>query len=232
MLLSIITSANIACGGHAGDERTMTSTVRQALACGVRIGAHPSFPDREGFGRRAMTIPRAELIALLADQVGTLQAIAARQGARLQHVKPHGALYNMAAEDHDLAAVIGEAIRQVDPTLIVVALAGAPVEGVLEGMGLRVAAEGFLDRGYTAAGALVPRDRPGAVLVETAAVAARAVQFVRAGTVVAIDGTVVTVHADTLCLHGDTPHATTFARVARKALEDAGMTIAAMETFL
>jgi UPF0271 protein len=232
LLLPTVTSVNIACGGHAGDKQTMAATVREALAHGVQIGAHPSFPDREGFGRRAMTMPRGQLIAAITEQIAVLRAIADNHGARLQHVKAHGALYNGAVRDPDLASAIGEAIRAIDPTLIVVGLAGTAMNEVLKSMGLRVAAEAFLDRAYTAAGTLVPREQDGAVLNDVSAVAARAVQIVRSGRVIAIDGTPVRVQADTLCLHGDTPHAIMFARAARKALEEAGITVAAMETFI
>lgn len=232
LVLSTVTSANIACGGHAGDKQTMAATVRQALAHGVRIGAHPSFPDREGFGRRVMTMPRGQLIAVITEQIAVLRAIAGDHGARLQHVKAHGALYNGAVRDPDLASAIGEAVRAIDPTLIVVGLAGTAMNEVLESMGLRVAAEAFLDRAYTAVGTLVPRDQDGAVLNDVLTVAARAVQIVRSRHVIAIDGTLVRVHADTMCLHGDTPHAIKFARAARKALEDTGITVAAMETFV
>lgn len=231
-ILAAVTSANIACGGHVGDEHTMAASVQQALARGVRIGAHPSFPDREGFGRRAITMPQAQLIAVITEQVAALREIARSKGARLQHVKAHGALYNGAVRDPALAAVIGEAVRAVDPTLIVVGLAGSSMLDVLEAMGLRVAAEGYLDRGYTAAGTLVPRDHAGAILTEISDVTTRALELVRSDRVRAVDGSLLRMHADTLCLHGDTPHAAVFARAARKALEDAGITVAAMETFV
>lgn len=231
-MLSIITSANIACGGHAGDPELMAATVRQAQARGVRIGAHPSFPDREGFGRRAMALPLSQLTEVVADQIAALRAIAGGLGARLQHVKAHGALYNIAAEDQRFAGAIGDAVRQVDPALIVVALAGAPMVEVLERMGLRVAQEAFLDRAYTWAGRLVPREHVGAVITDGNAVAVRALQFVREGRVVALDGTRVSVSADTLCIHGDTPNAALLARTALDTLKGAGIIVAAMETFI
>ncbi len=230
--MSVITSANIACGVHAGNPEVMAQAVREALARSVRIGAHPSFPDREGFGRRALSLSPEQVTTVVADQIADLFAIAKRQGARLQHVKAHGALYNMAAKDLALAAAIGEAIRQVDPTLIVVALAGAPMVGVLEGMRLRVAREAFIDRGYTPTGTLVPRDQNGALITDVPTAAARAVHMAVDGRVVAVDGTVVMVAADTLCIHGDTPNAIDVATRARQALEAAGVRVAAMETFL
>ncbi len=231
-LLGVITSANIACGGHTGDVRSMTATVAQALARGVRVGAHPSFPDREGFGRRAMSLPLPRLTAAVAEQISALLGVVRGQGAHLQHVKAHGALYNLAASDRALAAAIGEAVRQIDPGLIVVALAGAPMVEVLERMGLRVAQEAFLDRGYMSAGTLVSREHAGAVLTDRQQVAARAVQIVQARRVEAIDGTLVPVRADTLCIHGDTPNAVAFAGSAMEALKNAGITVAAMDTFV
>ncbi len=231
-LLPVITSANVACGVHAGDPTVMAHIIRLAKARGVRIGAHPSFPDREGFGRRAMALPHAQVTAVVADQIHTLAGVAATAGTRLQHVKAHGALYNLAANDAALAATIGDAVRGVDPALIVVALAGSAMVEVLERMGLRVAREAFIDRGYTPAGTLVPREQPGALITNVRAAAERAIQLARDGRVVAVDGTEVEVHADTLCIHGDTPNASDLAMIARHALEDAGITVAAMETFL
>ncbi len=231
-LLKVITSANIACGVHAGDPQLMATTVRLAHARRVRIGAHPSFPDREGFGRRAMTLPLSQLTGLVADQIDALRAITEGVGARLQHVKAHGALYNLAVHDQQLASAIGEAVRKIDPALIVVALAGTPMVEVFEGMGLRVAQEAFLDRAYTAGGTLVPREQAGAVITDGRAIATRAVQFIREGRVVAIDGTPITVRAHTLCIHGDTPGAAGLARTALDAMEAAGITVAAMETIV
>lgn len=231
-LLQVITSANVACGVHAGDPHLMATTVRLAQARRVRIGAHPSFPDREGFGRRAMTLPPSQLTGLVADQIDALRAIAEGVGARLQHVKAHGALYNIAVHDQRLAGAIGEAVRKIDPALIVVALAGTPMVEVFERMGLRVAQEAFLDRAYTSGGTLVPREHAGAVITDGRTIAARAVQFVREGRVLAIDGTPIAVHAHTLCIHGDTHGAAGLARTARDAMEEAGITVAAMETFV
>jgi len=231
-LLKVITSANIACGVHAGDPQLMATTVRLALVQKVGIGAHPSFPDREGFGRRAMTLPASQITAVVADQIAALRAITQGVGARLQHVKAHGALYNLAVFDSGLARAIGEAVQQIDPTLIIVALAGTPMVKALEGMGLRVAQEAFLDRAYTSEGTLVPREHPGAVITDGKAIAMRAVQFIREARVVAVDGTSIGVHPHTLCIHGDTPGAATLARTAIAALEEAGITVAAMETIV
>lgn len=231
-LLPVITSANIACGGHAGDSESMRAALGLARACGVGIGAHPSFPDREGFGRRAMRLPPAQITEVVVAQILALLAEARAAGASLQHVKPHGALYNLAVADVHLATAIGEAVRRVDPKLIVVALAGSGMAGVFKQMGLRVAREAFVDRGYTPEGTLVPRDRPGALITDAQEVAARALRMARHRVVTAIDGTEVEVVADTLCLHSDTPNAVALATAARHALEGAGITVARMGTFL
>lgn len=231
-LLHVITSANVACGGHAGDPASMDRIVRLAVTRGVAIGAHPSFPDRPGFGRRATTMAPVELDETLTSQVRALREVAQRHEVSLQHVKAHGALYNLAATDAHLAALIGESMRGVDPGVIIVALAGSVMADVLERMGLRVAREAFVDRGYTAAGTLVPRDQPQALITDPARAAATAVRLVREGVVTAVDGSEVHVEADTLCIHGDTPNAVALARAVRRALEEAGITVARMETFL
>lgn len=231
-LLEIITSASVACGGHAGDPAVMERTVALARARGVGIGAHPSFPDRDGFGRRAMKMSPLELRATLVEQMEALWAIARRQGAALQHVKPHGALYNLAVGDAALAAVIGDAVRAVDPALIIVTLAGSLMAEVLERVGLRVAREAFIDRGYTAAGTLVPRDKPGALLTDPATAGARAVRLARDRLVPTVDGPDIAVAADTFCVHGDTPNAAAVARAVRRALDGAGIPVARMETFV
>lgn len=227
-LLEVITSANIACGGHAGDEETMRRGVRLAKARGVGIGAHPSFPDREGFGRRIVAMPPARLTAILAEQIQLLDAIAKAEGARLQHVKAHGALYNLAAGDEVVAEAIGRAMLRVDPALIAVALAGASMGRVFARLGFRVAAEAFLDRGYTAAGTLVPRDHPGALVTDPAAAADRAVRMVCHGWVTSVEGADVPVAAQTLCIHADTPGSPQIAASARRALEAAGVRVVAM----
>ncbi|MGH2348648.1 MAG: LamB/YcsF family protein [bacterium] len=227
-LMPLITSANIACGGHAGDEGTMWHTVHLAAAHHVGIGAHPSYPDREGFGRRAMAMTAAQVRREVAAQIRGLQSVAAAAGTSLQHVKPHGALYNQAAADRDVAAAIGEAVLQVDPSLIVVALAGSPGVTVLQQMGLRVAGEAFVDRGYTPAGQLVARGDSGALIADTGLAAKRAVRAVRDHALTAIDGTELEMHADTLCIHSDTPGSVALADAVRAALRDAGIGLATL----
>jgi 5-oxoprolinase (ATP-hydrolysing) subunit A len=230
-LLEVITSANIACGVHAGDDATIRQTVTQAHRHGVQIGAHPSFPDREGFGRRPMALPLEQVESIVADQIAALAAAARQAGDGLGHVKAHGALYNLAVDDTELAEAIGRAARRVDPSLVVVALAGTPMVDVFRGLGLRVAQEAFIDRGYTAQGTLVPRDRPGALVTDAARAAHRAVQLAREGTVTAVDGTTVRVAADTLCIHSDSPGAAAMAQDVRDALERTGVAVRRMDTF-
>ena len=223
-LLDVVTSANVACGFHAGDPATMRSTVRLAEAHGVGIGAHPGFPDLRGFGRRNLAASPDEVRDDLVYQVGALQAFTRTR--RLQHVKPHGALYNMAVPGGDLARAIGEAILEVDSGLILVALAGSRWADQAEGMGLRVAREAFADRAINADGTLVPRARPGAVIHDVTQVIERTVRLATEGTIVAVTGEVVAVKADTVCLHGDTPDAVKLAAALRSALEKAGVTLA------
>jgi UPF0271 protein len=224
-LMPLITSANIACGGHAGDEGTMRSTVLLAVAHRVGIGAHPSSPDREGFGRRAIAMTAAQVRREVAAQIRGLQSVVAAAGTSLQHVKPHGALYNQAASDRNLAAAIGGAVLQVDPSLIVVALAGSAEVGVLQQMGLRVAREAFIDRGYTPAGRLVAREDSAALISDTDLATQRAVRLVRDHLLTAVDGTELEIHADTLCIHSDTPGAVAIAQAVHIAFADAGITV-------
>lgn len=229
-LLAIITSANIASGGHAGDEGTMRQTVRLALARGVGIGAHPSYPDREGFGRRALDLPHEVLVVSLAGQIDRLARVAREEGTALAHVKAHGALYNIAVDDHEVARAIGEAVRAVDRGLLVVALAGSRMAGVLRGMGIRTVEEAFIDRAYTAEGRLVSRDHPGALITDPRHAAARAVRLVREGVVASIDGADLPVRAETLCIHADTPGSPGIAAAVRAALEASGVRLARMGT--
>ena len=213
-----LTSANVACGFHAGDPLSMRDTVRLATRHGVAVGAHPSFPDREHFGRRELAVPPAEVEAMVVYQVGALAAIARAEGAVLTHVKPHGALYNMAARTAALADAIAAAIRKVDPALVLVGLAGSELIAAGVRAGLRTASEVFADRAYRADGSLVPRTEPGAVLHDPSDVAARAVALARRADV----------RADTICLHGDTPGAPELAARVRRALEDAGISVRAL----
>lgn len=230
-LLEYITSANVACGEHAGDLETIRRTAALARAHGVGIGAHPSFPDREGFGRREMTLPPDDVTATVAAQIEVVARAASETGTRLQHVKPHGALYNQAASDRALAAAIGHAVRRVDASLIVMALAGSPMVAVLRDLGLRVAQEAFVDRGYSAGGTLVPRTQPGALITDPATAARRAVLLATEHMVLAETGETINVNAATLCLHGDTPGASELARAVRQALKHAGVSVQRLDIF-
>ncbi len=231
-LLPEITSANVACGAHAGDLDTIRRTVELARARGVGIGAHPSFPDREGFGRRAMALPPEDVAATVAEQIDVVARVARDAGTRLQHVKPHGALYNQAATDRALAAAIGEAVRRVDGSLIVIALAGSPMVTVLRDLGLRVAQEAFIDRRYSSGGTLVPRSQPGALITDPATAVQRAVRLATEHVAATDRGETITVKADTLCVHGDTPRAAALAKAVRQALEEADIRVARLDTFL
>lgn len=227
-LLAVISSANIACGGHAGDAQTMREAVVRARARGVAVGAHPGYPDRTGFGRRMISMPLGELEDVLASQIRALKEITDAEGVRLQHVKAHGALYNLAVTDGATADAIGRAMLQVDPGLIAVALAGASMAEVFIRLGLRVAREAFLDRGYTARGTLVPRDQPGALITDPNQAAQRAVRMIRERRVTSVEGTEVAVEAATLCVHADTPNGPAIASAARRALEEAGILVVPM----
>jgi len=206
-LMEHITSANIACGGHAGDEATMERTIRLALERGVNIGAHPGYPDRANFGRVALAMSEAEIEETVARQIGRLEAVAARLGAKIVHVKPHGALYNVAARDHAVARAVGAAVRQWNPRALLFGLAGSPMLEEWRGMGLHVAAEGFADRCYEADGTLRSRRLPGALIADPAAAAAQAVRLAREGGV------------ETICVHGDTPGAANILQACRRALQ-------------
>jgi UPF0271 protein len=225
-LMPLISSANIACGYHAGDAASMREAVVMARDCGVAVGAHPSFPDREHFGRRDMQLTPAQIDECIAAQVSHLAEIAASEGVAIRHVKPHGALYNMAARDEQLADTLVRAIRRLDPALRVFALAGSALLKSAEQAGLRAVSEVFADRAYQPDGRLVPRDRPGGVIHEEAEAAVRAAGMALHETVVAVDGTSVTVRADTICIHGDTPGAASLARRVRERLDAAGITVA------
>jgi UPF0271 protein len=222
-LLALVSSANIACGWHAGDARLMQATVRAALARGVAIGAHPSYPDRDNFGRSEMQLAPSDVHADLVYQIGALAALVRAAGGRLHHVKPHGALYNQAARDPSLADAVAAAVRAVDPGLAVYGLAGGELLGAAERAGLRAVAEVFADRGYRADGSLVPRGQPGAHIDSVDALVARTLRMVREGVVQAVNGESVPLRAQTICLHGDGPHALAFARAIHAALTGAGV---------
>lgn len=226
-LLPHISSASIACGFHAGDASVMRRTVRAAAARGVAIGAHPGLPDREGFGRRRMEITPDETYDICVYQIGALLGHARAAGAALAHVKPHGALYNMAAEDAAFAAAAAAAVRDVDASLILFGLAGSALLAEGRRAGLRVASEAFADRGYEPDGSLTPRSRPGALIGDATAAAERAVRMVSDGAVETSTGMQIELEVDTICVHGDGPHAVAIARELRAALEGAGVRIAA-----
>jgi UPF0271 protein len=222
-LMSFITSASIACGGHAGDEDTMRATLRLALEHGVAIGAHPGFADPKHFGRVERPVMPEEMHQLVFNQTRLLQRIAGEEGARLAHVKLHGALYNMAARNSLLAEAAAHAVYELDPRLVLFGLAGSAQIRAGEATGLAVAHEVFADRTYQADGSLTPRAQAGALIEDEALAVAQALRMVREGQVRAVDGADVAVRADTICLHGDGPKAVAFARRLKKALADDGV---------
>jgi len=226
-LLPLVSSANIACGLHAGDTHTMRATVALAMRNGVAVGAHPGFDDREGFGRRPQQLTAGEVRELFVRQLGALDAVARAAGTTLHHVKPHGALYNQAETDGALANAIVAAIRAYDPTLRLVGRAGSAMERVALAAGHPFSAEAFADRRYRADGTLLPRSEPGAVLTNPDAVARQVRKLVTDGEVFASDGSRLAVSFETLCVHGDTPGAATLARRIRQELDALGVSISA-----
>lgn len=220
-----ITSANVACGYHAGDPAVMRATVRLAREAGVAVGAHPGFQDLVGFGRRDIRMSSGEVENMVLYQIGALAAMASAEGVRLAHVKAHGALYNMAARDRGLAGAIARAVRSFDRSLILFGLPGSELLRAGEDAGLRVAAEGFADRAYEPDGTLVPRTRPGSVITDPDELVRRSLRLVRDGRVVARDGTELTFRVDTLCTHGDTPGAGELTRLLREGLEREGVDV-------
>jgi UPF0271 protein len=227
-LLGVVNSANIACGFHAGDPLVMRTTVRMALAAGVGLGAHPAYPDLQGFGRRPMTLAPAELEAVILYQVGALAGMAAAEGGKLSHVKPHGALNNQACEDAALADVVARAVRAFDPGLILLAPALSELQAAGQRAGLPVAAEIFADRAYTDVGTLVPRSRPGAVIHDPDAVVAHVLRMLQAGGIVAASGKLLPTAMHSICVHGDTPGAVDNARRLRTALQAKGWRLAGL----
>lgn len=229
-LIPLVTSVNIACGAHAGDPVVMARTVALASRTDVQLGAHPGYPDRDGFGRRDLAMSTDELEATLLYQLGALAAFVRDAGSELRHVKPHGALYNTAARDAPVAAAVARAVRRFDPALMLVGLAGSVLLDAGREEGLPVAAEAFADRAYEADGSLRPRRLPGAVLPDPEAAAEQAVSIVVLGKVTSHDGATVPIHADTLCIHGDTPGAADYARVVRDELAAAGVAVEPLRT--
>ncbi|WP_241576181.1 5-oxoprolinase subunit PxpA [Rosenbergiella collisarenosi] len=226
-LLTLVTSANIACGFHAGDAITMLISVREAIRNGVAVGAHPSFPDRDNFGRTAMSLPPTTVYVQTLYQIGALAAITQSQGAALRHVKPHGMLYNQAARDPLLADAIAQAVFDTDPSLILVGLAGSDLISAAEHYGLATRQEVFADRGYQADGSLVPRTQSGAMIEDEDHALAQSLLMIEAGEVQAVTGERVAVRAQTLCLHGDGPHALAFARRLRQAFDEKNINVIA-----
>lgn len=230
-LLDLVSSANVACGFHAGDPSGLRRTVRAALRAGVAIGAHPSYPDLRGFGRVPMQLPPEVVRDDVLYQIGALAALAAAEGARLAHVKPHGALYNRLSADVELARAVAEAVATFDPQLPLMVLAGSAAERALAADGtVPLLREGFLDRAYLPDGSLAPRGTPGAVHHDPERVVEQALGLALEGRVRTTDGSELRLTVDTLCLHGDTPAAVALARRVRQALEAAGVTVARPES--
>lgn len=224
-LYGLVSSVNIACGAHAGDDESMARAIRLALARHVAIGAHPGYPDREHMGRRPLDMQPAQLRTSIREQIARLHQIAQKKAAAISHVKPHGALYNQAAVDMWLAAAIADAVRSAQPRLRLVGLAGSWLTAAGRSAKLKVADEGFADRRYQKDGTLAPRDRSDALITDPVTAAAQALAIARGAPVESVDGNAVTIHASTICLHSDTPGALENARAVRAALERAGFTI-------
>ena len=231
-ILDLVSSANIACGFHAGDPASIFATIQAALERGVALGAHPSFPDRENFGRTEMTMPLAEVYASVAYQVGGFQALARAAGGRMNHVKTHGALYNMAARDRPLAEVIANAVFALDPKLILFAPSESELDFAATELGLLTASEVFADRNYLADGSLVPRTQPNAFVHDPLEAVERIIRMLIEGKVRAVDGSDVAITASTVCVHGDNPQAVAFVRKLRERLEQEEIMIAAPEPLL
>lgn len=227
-LMTSITSANVAAGFHAGDPSVLRGTIRTAKAHGVAVGAHPGFPDLVGFGRRELNVTAAEAEDFVLYQIAAVAGVAAAEGVRLQHVKPHGALFNMAVRNAELAAAIARAVAAFDRSLILFGLPGSEILTAGRAAGLAVAAEVFADRAYEHDGTLASRRKPGSVIHDVNAVVARAVRMVTDKTVVAVDGSVIPLQADTICVHGDTPDSDQLAANIRAGLERAGVTVKAI----
>ena len=225
-LLDVITSANIACGFHAGDPDVMAATMARAVQAGVGIGAHPGFPDLQGFGRRKMSLKPDEVRHLVAYQLGAAQAMARLAGGRVRHLKLHGALANMAAEDFTLATAAYEGALAVDPEIIVMVITATQQQQAVEALGCRWAGEIFADRAYNDDCTLVDRSKPGAVIHDPEVAAKRVVAMVKAGGIIAESGKVISAAVDTICLHGDGATAVKIAKAVRQALLDEGIELA------
>ena len=225
LVLREVTSANVACGWHGGDPLVLDRTLAAAKQEGVAVGAHPGFPDLLGFGRREMKVSAEEVRAYVLYQLGAFAAFAQKQGLQVQHLKAHGALYNMAARDRQLALAVAQAVKDFDSGIVLVGLAGSCLLEAGRELGLRVASEAFADRTYEPDGSLVSRRKPGAILTEEDAIVRRAVRMVKEGLVTAADGTDVPLQADTLCVHGDNPHAVALTHRLQEALTAEGVAL-------
>jgi UPF0271 protein len=226
-LMRSISSASVAAGFHAGDPTVLRTTIRLAKASGVAVGAHPGFPDLVGFGRRELHVAPSDAEDFVLYQVAAVSGVAATEGLRLQHVKPHGALYNMAARDRPLAMAIARAVAAVDASLILFGPPGSELIAAAKALGLQSAAEAFADRAYRSDGSLAPRSEPGSVIHDPASVLDRTLRLLKNRTVVATDGKVLPIEADTLCLHGDSPGAAALAAALRSGLEAEGIAVRA-----
>ena len=230
-LMPSITSVNIACGGHAGDARTMKTTVEQALRWKLALGAHPGYPDRKNFGRLELNLPMEAVADSVFEQIRALAEVTAACGARLVHVKPHGALYNQAVRNRELAVAIARGVARWDRDVVLVGLAGSPMLDVFREAGFAVAAEAFADRRYEPDGTLRSRKLEGALIPDPAEAGRQARSIVERGTVIASDGTEVAVNAQTLCIHGDTPGAPAIAAKVAEVLRRAGVALSALSRF-
>lgn len=224
-LLRVVTSANIACGFHAGDPHVMKRTVALAAASGTSIGAHPGYPDLNGFGRRQIALSADEIYDIIIYQVGAMAAFAHAEHVRLTHVKPHGALYNAAAVDFHLAMAVARAVRAVDPELILYGLSGSRLIEAGQSVGLRTASEVFADRTYRPDGTLTPRSESGALIADDHAAVRQVLDMVQKGAVQSTNGATVPIRAETLCIHGDGIHAIQLAKKIRRSLSDAGIAV-------
>ena len=228
-ILPVISSANVACGFHASDPVVMENTVKLAKASGVAVGAHPGYPDLMGFGRRNMTVTPQEARDYTLYQLGALDAFLRPMGMTMQHVKPHGAFYNMAAKDYELAKAICQGVKDFDPSLILLGLSGSEMIRAAEDLGLRAVSEVFADRAYEEDGTLVSRKKPGAMITDEEEAIARVVRMVTEGKVTAITGRDIPIRAQSICVHGDGEKAVLFAKKIRAALEEHGVTICPMK---
>ena len=227
-LMDFVSSVNVACGFHAGDAATMRKTVETAVEKGVAIGAHPSFPDRAGFGRTAMKLPAHEVYEIVGEQIAALRQICVAVGAKLCHVKPHGALYNQAARDEELANAISKAVRDIDKDLMIFGLAGSTLIDAAKKQGMLTACEVFADRTYQPDGSLTPRSELNALIHDTNTAVAQVLQMVKNKIVTATDGRSIPISADTICIHGDGDNALEFAKAVRHKLIENGVTINAI----